>query len=949
VSTPELHRLGAQLSEHAPHPAGSQVSLGRGSGDVLRDAQDINGRRPSYDSLRQMGSLPPTPLTPDTPFDKAAAAGSLRSILKDRNVPGTGRSVRFFSKDAFKIISPDPSVLGSSDAEAATIAAAMKSTVDPPRLRSPPRSVMDIFPESSPSMFNASTPGAAPTGDVSNFFGDVSFEHELPAISGAGSGLSINAFELADSETDEPRADEDEHTTRVRPRAASTEPFTAPVRTSSPPPGAKGHDRSQSFSFGQTLFHSVARTLSSASDPQPLDVNHPDHRPVFRPRAKSDTLFGMARTSSGGSDAGSANTSARSENVSRYLSALAPRIAGAASEDDIADTSSGSIAVFDKPEADPFAADAGTYYTPDAQTPPTVANKTSYFPGFLSFGEHGPPARTSTPSLVSSISGSVVGDGHSRTSSRDSASADVSLVIALRSQVAMQEQLARQFELDLAAKDELVNALQERLANTSAEAESRRGAARAWRKKVGELERACRALEERADRSAQDAMERSVLEEASGEALRLMHTRIGALESERHEAERSLAHVRAELAAREDQERALRAGILDAQAEIDSMADAPAADERARWQLARQSWSAEKAGLAEAMADAARAREALEAELDTLRDSVRELEATDARRRRELDVLQAELEAQWRHTEDGGERLQDAARARDDAESERDTLQRAVTALEARIEGMEVDFADGESRRAELEGQLNQALDAKDELERDREEVTRFVHPMWTDTHAASSQLEAQLQAEQARVDEVSGLLQQHEDRVSELDSELQYARETAGRLEDNMRARSAEVDAADERVRAAERAAEELHEQLSSAQREHTRALEQKDRVLADARADADSARADLAAALAKQAEGGVREQMDKDRIGLLEAELERLRRTVHQHQRESAAAEVKLVQLEKARAKDKEDLEGFNIALDSKQQEVEYVGPVHSVAGHDANALNTDEAQDG
>ena len=46
-----------------------------------------------------------------------------------------------------------------------------------------------------------------------------------------------------------------------------------------------------------------------------------------------------------------------------------------------------------------------------------------------------------------------------------------------------------------------------------------------------------------------------------------------------------------------------------------------------------------------------------------------------------------------------------------------------------------------------------------------------------------------------------------------------------------------------------------------------------------------------------------------------------------MHELQQESADKEVKLVQASKQRAQDKEDINGLNIALDSKQQEVDYV----------------------
>jgi chromosome segregation ATPase len=63
------------------------------------------------------------------------------------------------------------------------------------------------------------------------------------------------------------------------------------------------------------------------------------------------------------------------------------------------------------------------------------------------------------------------------------------------------------------------------------------------------------------------------------------------------------------------------------------------------------------------------------------------------------------------------------------------------------------------------------------------------------------------------------------------------------------------------------------------------------------------------------------------KDRVSALKDEVERLRRQVHELQQESADKEVEIVQLTKQRSQDKEDMQGLNIALDSKQQELELV----------------------
>ena len=108
---------------------------------------------------------------------------------------------------------------------------------------------------------------------------------------------------------------------------------------------------------------------------------------------------------------------------------------------------------------------------------------------------------------------------------------------------------------------------------------------------------------------------------------------------------------------------------------------------------------------------------------------------------------------------------------------------------------------------------------------------------------------------------------------------------------------------------------------------REHARIVNEQSRTLQDVIAREVEARAAMEAMVREKAENDVQSASLKERVTALTAEVERLRRQVHELQQESADKEVKLVGLEKQRKLDKEDIEGLNIALDSKQQELEMV----------------------
>ena len=126
---------------------------------------------------------------------------------------------------------------------------------------------------------------------------------------------------------------------------------------------------------------------------------------------------------------------------------------------------------------------------------------------------------------------------------------------------------------------------------------------------------------------------------------------------------------------------------------------------------------------------------------------------------------------------------------------------------------------------------------------------------------------------------------------------------ENVARLEENVRQRDTEIVDYSACVVEREMVAEQLREQISNLKREHSRI-----------KAEADMAVGTL-----------------KERDNTLKEEVSGLRRQVHELQQESADKEVKLVQLMKQRSQDKEDIHGLNIALDSKQQELELVSPFY------------------
>lgn len=607
-----------------------------------------------------------------SPMD--ANNGSVRSILRDPKTPGTGQNVRFFSRDAYRVISPDQSM--ESEAHDPT------SFLD--RLQRVP---MVEQPEPHPNLSTGSGGGKRPlvteifapvskvsgndapdimaSSDLTNIF-DMSQQCDLPNIPVSFDSdirLPDSAVELTDAEaqgfTSTPYKDHENKTmyhsmtlSDVAEEGKDDPQVKELVPT--PPPSARDHDRSP-FSFGQTVFHSLSRSSGSNSDKSRLS----DSSSLFRnrTRAHSDGIFKL-----GGS--------------------ISP-------ETDINDVSGNDdLVVYASPTAeppDPFRADATTYYTPQTMIPPT------------------PPK----------------GATHTR-----SASKEEDIIWSLRTQLALQQELCAQYEIDLGARDELVQALSSRCEKTEQEGERRRGILRTWKKKVGELERVCRGLEEEVERGREESWERSVMDEASGEALKCLQRRIETLEREKADGEKKAQKV---LEEKEGLEKVLAnfKEVKDANHQIQVMGgpDDPeelkalvtkteqaGVAERERHRIAELEWEEERGILIMRGAQVETDREELAVELAAAQEQLTQKD-------NEYGVLKSELEAQWQHTETAGEKM-------DELQKERDALRKEVENLERRIGEMAEEWNESENRRMELEVEIQETIDIKEAIEREKEEVS---------------------------------------------------------------------------------------------------------------------------------------------------------------------------------------------------------------------------------
>ncbi|KAJ3552188.1 hypothetical protein NM688_g4284 [Phlebia brevispora] len=329
-------------------------SLSRATAETfIRQSQDT--ARPSIDSTASRPSV--SPATPVT----EGKFGSLRSILKPGNTPGTGQSVRFFSRDAYRVISPeqssseleDPGLLSRLQRAAPARPSAQQlfaTPPPPPPKDSEPSPPQEIVPSTSTPMMGQRLIPPPNLGNIFEFSQDVLNEVSSIEPIGARSPLLDTAVEVVETETETETEKEDPP--KIDPKPADDSlplpevlgaPFEDMLSESKPPPGL--HDRSQSFSFGQTIFQSVKTEdgPSKSVSARPPSAN--------RSRALSDTVFTTMIHSA---------TSALKDNKRP--------------EADINDTSKAVVAYQPAPkvvEHDPFGANAMTYYEPGKMLPPS--------------------------------------------------------------------------------------------------------------------------------------------------------------------------------------------------------------------------------------------------------------------------------------------------------------------------------------------------------------------------------------------------------------------------------------------------------------------------------------------------------------------------------------------------------------------------------------------------
>ncbi|KAL5478919.1 hypothetical protein ACEPAI_2206 [Sanghuangporus weigelae] len=873
-----------------------QAALNKSDDALNRNSEEMH--RPSSPSPTSQEAQPPL-----TPLD-ARQYGSVRSILRDRNTPGSGQNVRFFSRDAYRVISPNTTATTSTDNTGNSANRTDNPFMQRIQEMSPDRdagvtsqdTTRYLSANSSPgNIFSPASVYASPnSAGFENYPTATSTPYVMPDGSQAQSQGNMpppppqlaGVFELSAAQEHGVHSIRANGEGALREDAVEIDEYGRPVLRSMNPTtvGARSAGTMTAQTENRVSSHSTASSMSIAT---PSSIVNGSEASVNHLSDADDTKFyslGAASEEGGekheisgraglakvfkresGTPADARNPKldfpgSGGNNASSRVRALSERVFFRPAVDgpkDIKVDADNFTPQADK-EPDPFSADANNYYNPAAgfpKTPPRIGHVRS---DSVVSGVSVNSGRS--VSAVSHHSGSGSRSSHGSAREYGLSAEDIKIINALRTKLAFHEELATQYEADIRARDAHAALMSQKLQAHEAEAERRAKAMRGMRKRVAELERAAAALEEQAEKNALESFERSVLDGASGDALKSLKMQMVEMEREkielerrereaREESERLLEELRRKQEALMEMKRQLETGTAPSQVGDQSLGNL-------QFELTRIQQESAKVAARYQEIEVSRAedQERLVGEMESLQ---KELKAKTS----ELNMLKAEVEAQWANTEKLNEKVEKAEKERDDIEREREHLKNEISALEARMADMEMDWTESENRKAQLESELAAVLNEKEEIKRERDQLRREL-----------------------------------ERKHSQGDSDDDY--ET-----------------------------EQLRTELASLRREHARMQTDHARSLSEAEVRASDA-IELRNETARRhhaAEVEARELREK--LAKIQEENEKLRKNVNALKQESAGQDVKILQLEKMHEQDTEDKVGLNIALDSKQQELELI----------------------
>ncbi|KAG8860613.1 hypothetical protein FRB91_002500 [Serendipita sp. 411] len=464
----------------------------------------------------------------------------------------------------------------------------------------------------------------------------------------------------------------------------------------------------------------------------------------------------------------------------------------------------------------------------------------------------------------------------------------------LREQLDICQKLNAQYSIDLDNRDEMVKILTTRIEDTEkeletvyADEEEQYKLILRLKKQLMNLERACLRLQagmveqsRRGPLSPLSSPDQSVTIEASSNTVKILRFRVKSLEQEAITTTDELATAREEVDI-------LRSQLRQAQALGGNEPDVSSTQEvrQLKEEIARlQNVNDEQ-------------RESHERELAILQkekdDFLAKGNSTGERGGDQTRMLQQELESQWDRTEKAMEEIKE--------------LKKRNQELETIVQH----YQDNSERSgiSERSAQGHQSLSNQQALKEEKERAFE------------------ELQASRQHVEDLMASHLDLQRKLEEVQQEQVFAAENAEQLEQFLTSRDQEIETLEDKCQQQFTELESLRGRLKNNEKEYTRQLADRTRHIQDLemQLQISNERSDLI--LNDTAERDVYlTTLEEKANGRLE-ENERMRRRVHDLEQESAAKEMRLVELSKDNERVKDDNANLNIALDAKQQELELI----------------------
>jgi hypothetical protein len=275
----------------------------------------------------------------------------------------------------------------------------------------------------------------------------------------------------------------------------------------------------------------------------------------------------------------------------------------------------------------------------------------------------------------------------------------------------------------------------------------------------------------------------------------------------------------------------------------------------------------------------------------------------------QMRFLQEELEAQWERTEK--------------AEEELKNLRKENAELKASVMRIQ-DGERSEDINAELADRLNEMLSSQQALEEERDQVSvNWVLLFLTD----SIQIVGDLQASRRHVEQLMQSHSEFQRKLEQAEQELLFSSEKVERLQAGLSSRDREIQAISSDNQAQFTEMESLRGKMINLDKDHARRMSEANRMIEDLKMQLNFTSSSSNRIVHETAERDVYLAALEEKANSRLDECERLRRRVHVLEQESAAREVVVLDLKREKERVKDDNMNLNIALDSKQQEMEMV----------------------